>query len=242
MRAPRWLIDLDRSVSAYVTPTVRALIYINVLVWFAYVLLVVLILPGSSASNMVLLNRWFGCTPMAILGLRVWQFVTYMFLHDVEYLSHLVFNMLMLWFFGSVLEGQWGGRRFLRFYLLCGVVAALVYEAVVLIRAFVFGDPGPFYPMIGASGAIYGVLFAFGYLYPEAPVLFGLFIPVPARVLVAILILFSVLGSLGVTHDNTAHLCHLAGMGVAYAYLKWPRWTGRGRGPRPVRFRDLYRG
>ncbi len=233
MRTPQWLRDLDTSVSRYVTPTARCLIYVNLAVWLASTLVFALFRVAEYASFLGL----FACSGSAILEGRVWQFATYMFLH-ID-LGHLFFNMLMLWFFGSVLEQLWGGRRFLRFYLLCGALAAVCYEAVMLLRVSVFdADPALLLiPMLGASGALYGVLFAFGYLFPDQPVLLGFLIPVPARVLVALLVFFSFMGSINPGGDNTAHLCHLTGMGVAYVYLRWP-WGWRG--PQRVRrFHDL---
>lgn len=231
--------DFDAAVRRYTTHWVRILIYANVLVWITYVILIFFVLPWGTIRNEIYLNYLFGCTPSSILGGRVWQFFTYMFVHDPRYIGHLFFNMLMLWFFGSVIEQHFGSRRFIRFYLLCGVSASIVYEVVNLLRIFVWGaEPSLLVPMIGASGAIYGVLFAFGYLYPDQPILLGFIIPVPARVLIGFLIFFSVLGSLGLTNDTTAHLCHLAGMGFAYVYLKWPTWRNPRRGPQRV-YRDM---
>lgn len=235
MPAPQWLRDLDASVRRFVSPQVRVILYLNVGIWLVSTLLFALFLPALYP----IFIRWFACTPRAILGGRVWQFLTYMFLHaDV---GHLFWNMLMLWFFGTVLEQHFGGRRFLRFYLICGVGAAVIYEVVMILRVLLQGaDASLLVPMLGSSGALYGVLFAFGYLYPDQPVLFGFFIPIPARVLVAIFVVLSFVGSISPGADNTAHLCHLAGMGVAYVYLKWPQWTGRRPGPERVeRFQEL---
>jgi membrane associated rhomboid family serine protease len=231
MPLPRWLTDLDRSVRRYVTPTVRMLIYINVLIFLITNLVFALFLQKYLDVFILL----FSCNPWAFTRGMVWQFVTYMFLHgDV---GHVFFNMLMLWFFGPVLEHRWGGRRFLWFYLICGVGAAVIYEVITLLVA---GSQSSV--MIGSSGAIYGVLFAFAFLYPDQPILYGFIIPIPARIFVAILILISFVGSLNQRGDNIAHLCHLAGMGVAWIYLMWPRWTSRGRGPRQVPYRHIYRG
>lgn len=226
MRAPQWYRDLDLWLSRFISPMVRRLLYINVAVWLVGTLVFGLFLTQWHGPFIYL----FACTPLAVLGGRVWQFVTYMFLH-VE-AGHLFWNMLMLWFFGSVMEQHFGRRRFLWFYLICGAGAAVVYEAVTI--ALVYSGKAPamgLAPMLGASGALYGILFAFGYLYPDQPVLLGFLIPIPARVLVAVLVVLSFVGSINPGRDNTAHLCHLAGMGVSYLLLKCPRLMGGRRGP-----------
>lgn len=238
MPAPQWLRDLDMSVRRYTTTGVRWLIYINLLVWIAVTLIGVF---SQELFGWVALL--FPCTPLAILRGWVWQFLTYMFLHIDPF--HVFFNMLMLWFIGTVLEQQWGRREFLRFFLFCGVGAAIFYEAMVLIRPLITDVPifaSGTGRMIGASGAIYGLLFAFGYLYPDQPILFGMLIPMPARVLVAILIILSFMSSLRPGADNIAHFAHLTGMLVAWLYLRFPWWHRWGRRrPRVVvtRFRDL---
>jgi membrane associated rhomboid family serine protease len=163
----------------------------------------------------------FGLTPRDVFEyLRVWQVVTYMFLHAD--LMHLLFNMLALGMFGVPLERRWGYRAFIRYYFICGVGAA-VTTLVVSWLPFDFLPDIYEIPTIGASGAIYGLLVAFGLLFPDQIILLIVF-PVPARVyvyLVAALILWS---SLQDRVGGTAHAAHLGGMLVGYLYLV------RGRG------------
>ena len=145
---------------------------------------------------------------------RPWTFVTYMFLHSN--IPHLVLNMLMLFVFGGAVEERMGGRWFLLFYLLCGVGGATL--SFLLMQ---FARVGV---ILGASGAIMGVTFAFAWYWPKHPVfMFPLPDPIPARWLVTGLIAFDLvlawLGALGV-NDPVAHLAHLGGVATALIFLK----------------------
>jgi len=125
------------------------------------------------------LSHWLGVVPRAFW--QVWRYLTFQFLHDTGGIWHIVFNMLGLYVLGTPLEQMWGSRRFLRFYLSCGVVAGLLYVVVGLS----VGSPD-WIPMIGASGGVYGVLLAAAVLCPHIRIIF-LFFPVPIR-LAAIII------------------------------------------------------
>lgn len=148
----------------------------------------------------------------------VWQPVTYMFLHDVGNPWHIVFNMLMLWMFGSPLEQVWGTRRFLQYYFLCGIAAGL---CVVLVNALM-GPPYLYYPTIGASGALFGLLLAFGVLFAETVVMFSFLFPIKAKYMVMIMgaleFLFVCMGM----NNGVSNVAHLGGMAFGYAYLKSP--------------------
>jgi membrane associated rhomboid family serine protease len=166
----------------------------------------------------------------------VWQFFTYMWVH--EQFFHLFFNMLMLFFFGPVIEQRFGTRRFLRFYIICGIGAAVVFEAVHWMQVLVLKSPNVVIPMIGASGATYAVLFAFAYFYPNQQVLLWFVLPIKVRYLIIGIIALSTLATLNPrAGDNIAHLAHLAGIGMAYIMIKWGDWFGR-RGPRKVSQRE----
>src|SRR5579862_1571559 len=104
-------------------------------------------------------------TPALAIRGEIWQLVTYLFLHSLGSVWHIVFNMLALWMFGAPIEETWGTRRFLQYYFLCGIGAGVC----VVLANLAFGDPYP--PTIGASGAIYGLLLAFGMLFPNQTVL-----------------------------------------------------------------------
>jgi membrane associated rhomboid family serine protease len=140
----------------------------------------------------------------------IWQLFTYQFLHGGVF--HLVFNMLALWMFGSPLESDWGTRRFLRYYLICGVGAGICDLVLNLIL-------GGHAPTIGASGAIYGVLLAFGVCYPEQTVLMNFLFPIKAKYMVMIYAAIALYGSMGI-NSGVSNIAHLGGMAVGFVYLK----------------------
>lgn len=152
------------------------------------------------------------------VGFRPWQLVTYAFMHGSP--THILFNMVALYMFGGPIERLFGGRQFLLYYFVCLVVAALAQLMVV--HWFTHG----FYPTLGASGAIFGLLLAFGMMYPhEKVMLIFLPVPMPAWLFVigyALLELF--LGVTG-TQAGVAHFAHLGGMLGGYAMIEY--WRGR---------------
>jgi len=140
---------------------------------------------------------------------RPWQIVSYMFMHAGHW--HLAFNMLALWSFGRILERVWGNQRFLIFYLISGIGAAIVY---LLVNTFVFSNT--YYDvMVGASGAVYGVLVGFTLLFPNFKIVLLFFpVPVATKYFVPVLLLIDL--SAGVTGisvfgTNVAHFAHLGG-------------------------------
>lgn len=157
-----------------------------------------------------------GLLPQAVLHGAVWQLFTYMFLHgDV---GHLILNLLMLAFIGSELEAVWGRRRFLTFYFFCGLIAALHY----LFLQVLFAPSN--YPMVGASGGIYGLLMAYGLLFGERVLLFMMLFPMKAKHFIWVLAgvefltgLFS--SSPGSGWSSVAHLGGMLG-GSVYLYAK----------------------
>jgi membrane associated rhomboid family serine protease len=144
-----------------------------------------------------------------------WTFVTYMFLHAG--ILHLALNLLVLWVFGSSVEERMGGGTFVLFYLLCGIGGA---ASSFLLRQLV-----PVPPMIGASGAIFGVAVAFAWYWPDHPVsLFPLPDPVPAKWLVTFLVGVDLVLALLKVSDGIAHIAHLGGIGTALLWLKGQHW------------------
>jgi membrane associated rhomboid family serine protease len=137
--------------------------------------------------------------------LRLWQPVTYMFLHGG--LLHLLFNSLILWMMGGEVERFWGKREFLRYYLICGLGAAAL--------AFVFAYDGL---VIGASGAIFGVMVAFALLFPNRIIYLWFVLPVPAKILVPILFALELLVVGG--RDGVAHFAHVGGALTGFLYLR----------------------
>ncbi|MDT0633522.1 rhomboid family intramembrane serine protease [Spectribacter hydrogenoxidans] len=152
-----------------------------------------------------------------------WQLLTYGFLHGN--FAHLFFNMFGLWMFGRVIEEVWGQRRFLIFFVVCIVGAGLTQ----LITLALF-SPGQPHPTVGASGAVFGILLAFGMMFPNARVML-LFPPIPmtAKWLVigygALELFFGVTG----TASGVAHFAHLGGMAFGFALIMY--WRSQG-GPR----------
>jgi membrane associated rhomboid family serine protease len=148
----------------------------------------------------------------AIRG-AIWQPVTYLFLHSLGGPGHLLFNMLALWMFGAPIEETWGTRRFVQYYFLCGVGAGLC----VVVANLLWGNPQQ--PTLGASGAIYGLLLAFGMLFPEQEILLAFLFPIKAKYMVMIFggIAFVFSFQRGSTISN---LAHLGGMIFGYVYIK----------------------
>lgn len=158
---------------------------------------------------------YFGLVPrMVIEGYGVYQLVTYMFLHSPWGFGHILFNMFALWMFGADLERTWGTRRFLEYYFLCGIGAGVC----VVVGNLLYGTLDT--RTIGASGAIYGVLLAFGMLFPDTIVLFSFLFPIKAKYFVMIIGAIAFLSSVGASGGGVSHVAHLGGMVFGYFYLK----------------------
>ena len=192
------------------TPVVKKLIIANAAVFFGMALLK-LASPQLYVSSVY----FFGLVPQrAVFALHVWQPFTYLFLHAG--FMHIFFNMFGLWMFGTPLERSWGGHRFLRYYLLTGVGAGLLNVTVSLL----WGGQAATIPTIGASGAIYGILLAFGLLFPHTPILIWFLFPVPARIFVAIFGALAFLSALQGPGSGVSHVSHLGGMLFGFLYLR----------------------
>jgi len=255
----------------YLPLVIKNLMIINGLVWLVQI---------------TLLNR-FDYDLSRLFALHYWgsplfkphQFITHLFMHDPKNITHVLFNMFTLWMFGSTLENLWGPKRFLVFYLICGLGAALcymgmlTYENVNLARyaghflddptfsnfvaldnkfdlgsmanfnmqslknALANNDPSAiemaqlyvrnyvgFYqniPTVGASGAVYGILFAFGFMFPNRYLYFFAMFPIKAKFVVGFMIIGEVWASIqNNPGDNVAHFAHLGGALFAYLLLR----------------------
>jgi membrane associated rhomboid family serine protease len=200
-----------------IPPVIKNLVIINVLFWLAEITF------RERFINLLALHHYgnpsFG----------IWQLVTYMFLHSLQPF-HIIMNMFVLWMFGSPLEDIWGSKRFLIFYLICGVGAALVQLGVLAISMNLLNDKlasgtigleeynirgGEVYftSVVGASGAINGVMAAFAYLFPNTPLyLFPFPVPIKAKYLVIGYFLLDLFGGINPsTGDNVAHFAHVGG-------------------------------
>ena len=186
-----------------ITPAVKILIITNV------VLFVLNMIVGDAMTLRL------GLSPQAVFGqLALWQPVTYMFLHSTGGVGHILFNMLALWMIGTELERTWGTRFFAKYYFITGIGAA----ATCLLLSF-FSDTMSSSITVGASGAIYGLLLAYGMYFPNRMLILFIF-PVPARIAVTILGAIAFLSSMGGPGGGVAHAAHLGGLVVGYLYLK----------------------
>ena len=157
-----------------------------------------------------------GLVPYRVVhNAQIWQLGTYMFLHAG--VTHVAVNMLTLWMFGTELERVWGTRYFLKFYFTTGIGAGVL---TVLIALLPFGFAQEIYwtATVGASGAIFGLLLAYGLYYPDRPIYLYFVFPIPARYFVLILGAISLFAGGGI-----AHATHLGGVVIGYVMLKSPR-------------------
>jgi membrane associated rhomboid family serine protease len=195
------------------TPMVKKLLMINAAV-FVFQLLLPRMGLVTADGALQTFGAYFALVPELVVGSgRVWQLITYQFLHGG--LFHILINMFMLWMFGVELERVWNGKAFLRFYLTCGVFAGLS------VLVFNYGIT----PTVGASGAVFGILGAFALYWPNRPLyIWGI---VPIKTKYAVMLAGGLELLLGVSRLNTGigHMAHLGGlfMGLSYVWLSDPR-------------------
>lgn len=237
-----------------ITPIVKNLIIINVLCWLA-----TLVLPkvGIDLIDLLGLHYWKGT------DFQLWQMVTYMFLHSVGSVSHLFFNMFALFMFGQSLEHVLGQKRFLIYYMVTGIGAAIIQEitwsielqkvAEEISAIAATGIPSGVkvtdthiiysidelfkwlnevlynqYITVGASGAVYGLLLAFGMIFPNQP-MYILFVPFPIKakyIVIGYGVLELLMGFGNFSFDNIAHFAHLGGMIFGFFLLLYWRKKG----------------
>ncbi len=158
------------------------------------------------------INIYLGLVPVLVWNkFFLWQLGTYIFLHGG--ISHLLFNLLALWMFGGELENYWGSNKFVRYFLFCGIGAGI---CTVLLT------PYKFIPVIGASGAIYGILLAYGWLFPNRLIYIYFLFPLPAKYMVIIFGLIELFSSMEGTGGGIAHLTHLGGLLFGLIYMGYP--------------------
>ena len=187
-----------------ISPALKVLIGVTVAIFVAQ--LVFPIITDMLGLHPLLVLRYFW----------VWQLGTYMFLHGG--LFHILFNMLALWMFGTELERIWGTRYFLKFYLVTGIGAG-VLTVLFSLLPFGFAQQVHYSNVIGASGAIYGLLLAYASYFPDRPIYMYFVFPIPAKIFVAIMGAIAFLSSLG-DSGGVANATHLGGLLVAYLFLK----------------------
>lgn len=197
------------SLGGPLTPVVRRLLWANGIVFLLEVVLYNI--PGGP-QGYLWFRYLFGLVPSEVLGRGwVWQLGTYMFLHEVTALGHILWNMLSLWVFGAELERSWGGREFLRYYLITGVGAGLAVVALT---------PRLAAPTIGASGALFGLLLAYGMLFPNRVIYIYFLLPVRARWVVIIAGLVTLYFVVMAAGGGISYVAHLGGLVIGWLYLK----------------------
>jgi membrane associated rhomboid family serine protease len=202
----------------YPTPGVKHLMIATAAVFALQIVASFIAHPDPNALLGSTLEHWLieklGLIPRAVLGGMLWQPVTYIFLHGG--LLHLIFNLLSLWMFGVDLERRWGRTAFLRYFFVCGIGAGLT---VLLVSLLPFDSTRQMYriPTIGASGGIFGLLMAYGMLFPHRTIFFFIF-PIPVWLFLVITGAF-VLAQAGNASGGVAHYAHLGGLIVGYLYL-----------------------
>lgn len=227
--------------------TTKCLLIINIV---AYLILAVMDVLTSQSASPVDLNDVFGLHFFLAPDFRLYQLVTYMFMHGG--FMHLFFNMFALWMFGCVVESVWGPKKFLFYYIVCGIGAGLFQEAAQFVEfVMVCQQQIPEFSMtdlltvahnsaavinqwatVGASGAVYAILLAFGMIFPEQRIfIFPLPIPIKAKwfvIMYAAIELFSALNSSG---DGVAHVAHLGGMLFGFFLIRyWAKHPTSGYG------------
>ncbi len=192
------------------TPAVKVLLIINV---------VVFILQNIFRST-ALMERMFAC--LSFEPWQVWRLITFQFLHGGVW--HILFNMLGLYFLGTILERSWGAKRFLIFYLTCGAVGGLVYILGTAVGLLAQGV------LIGASGGVLGLLVACAVLFPSIQVILFIF-PVPIRFAAGLFTVVYILSVLSRSGNAGGNLCHLGGMATGFIWVMagpyWQQWRNK---------------
>jgi membrane associated rhomboid family serine protease len=219
-----------------IPPVIKNLIIVNALVFFAQKIF------GNNGPYGI--ENLFALHDIHSVYFRPHQLVTHLFMHGS--FTHILFNMLALWMFGSILENLWGSKRFLVFYMLCGLGAALMHLGVLYMemdKVMDYFQQLPFdqqqqllysdrfkvnTPTVGASGAVFGCLAAFGYLFPNSLIYLYFFIPIKAKWFVIIYAGLELwLGVQNSAGDNVAHWAHLGGALVGFLLVLY--WNKRNR-------------
>ncbi|MBP5678131.1 MAG: rhomboid family intramembrane serine protease [Bacteroidales bacterium] len=182
-------------------PAVKHLLIINVIAYLASLVL---------ERNGVFLNMSLGLWSISTGNFRIWQPLTYMFMHGS--IDHIFFNMFSLWMFGYVLENFWGTRRFLFYYLACGIGAGLLYMLL----------PG-IHLTVGASAAVYGILLAFAMSFPNEYIYLYFLVPIKTKWFIIGMIALELFEGVFRSFDGIAHFAHLGGMLIGFLIMLYWR-------------------
>jgi len=202
-------------------PVIKNLLIINGAIFLLMAMMQNIVFNGVPAEQVII--HWFALMPLGY-GFQVWQLITYQFLHGG--FSHILFNMFALWMFGAEIENTWGSKKFLIYYLACGIGAGLLHLFLSPVLT------GALAPTIGASGAIYGVMIAFAMFFPDRLIFLYFFIPVKAKYFIAFMVVFEFLAvdSVG---SGVAHLAHLGGALVGFLFILFDKDS-------TVRFKEIF--
>jgi membrane associated rhomboid family serine protease len=203
---------------SFFPPVIKMLLIVNTAVFALLWFFGNFTLDGIMLSNVF--NEYLGLMPVGH-GFYPWQLLTYQFMH--ANIMHLLFNMVFgLWMFGMEVENMWGSKKFLTFYLACGIVAGIaqLILAPLLQSSSIVDIYGRGIPTVGASGAVYGVLIAFGMLFPDRYIFIYFLLPIKAKYFVMVLI---AIGVLSVGQSGVANLAHLGGALAGYVYIVYDR-------------------
>jgi membrane associated rhomboid family serine protease len=230
------MTDFRMGRSQVIPPVIKNLIIVNVIVF--------LIQKTMERTGSPFMENFFALHDIRSFFFKPHQLITYMFLHGG--FAHIFWNMLILWMFGSILENYWGPKRFLTFYIICGVGAAILHLLVLFHELTPFWQELNNYPIheqsnyiqnpgsdvntatLGASGAIFGCMVAFGLLFPNSLIYIYALIPVKAKWAVLAYVLFELFSGIQNTAgDNVAHWAHLGGGLVGLILVFYWRKTDR---------------
>ena len=210
----------------------------------------VCLLMGKNGPDGYVLNDLLGLHFFLASDFHIYQLFTYMFMHGG--FEHIIFNMFALWMFGCVVERVWGPKKFLFYYIACGVEAGLFQEAAQAVQFYVVASPQlpglsfsdltvvahnssavlNQWTTVGASGAIYAILLAFGMIYPNERIfIFPLPIPIKAKYFVIGYAAIELFSALATTGDGVAHIAHLGGMVFGFFMIRsWRKQVDGGYG------------
>ncbi|MDR1951236.1 MAG: rhomboid family intramembrane serine protease [Bacteroidales bacterium] len=211
----------------YLPPVVKNLLIINIIVYLADMTL------GGFGID---LTRHLGLHYVMAERFFPTQYFTYLFMH--ANFGHLFFNMFALWMFGYTLENYWGSKRFLFYYLFCGVGAGLIQNIVIAYEVWNLTQEGIYHPVaiarfmnhavtIGASGAVFGILLAFGMMWPNMRIYLYFLLPIKAKYFVVFYGLLELFSGISGASTNIAHFAHLGGMLFGFILIMW--WRKRYR-------------
>ena len=227
----------NRSAGLNMPPATKHLMIVNVIVWLATFVSYQMWKSANGSLDPGLfmdhnpLYRMLGLHYWLASSFRPWQLLTYMFMHDPTNIYHIFCNMFSLWMFGGLIERQLGTKRYLLYYLLCGLGAALVQELVWMVEFNAVYNVSPAvldqFVTVGASGAVFGILLAFGMFFPNVKMYIIPFpFPIKAKWVVIGYGVLELFFGISGTMSGVAHFAHLGGMIAGIIMILYWKHTG----------------